>query len=208
VIQRAGAVGSAGATLAGAMAHKVEVSPSGRASCRGCKKTIAKGAPRFGEEFVNQFSEEGGTSYRYWHLECAATQLANELAGALAAYEGPPLAIESREALDALIGEHTRPTMPYAERASTGRARCRACDENIAKGALRVAFERTLDTPMGPQKSAAYAHAKCARRYLEHERERGREAPEVEALLRDLEAHSKLGAEDLAAVRQDILAAG
>jgi hypothetical protein len=185
----------------GAMAHKVEVSPSGRAACRGCKKPIAKGTPRFGEEFANPFSEEGGMSFRYWHPECAATKLANELAGALASYEGP---IDGREALDALIAEHTRPPMPYAERASTGRARCRACDETIAKGALRIAFERSLETPMGPQKAAAYAHTKCVRRYLEHEKERGRQAPELEALLRDIEAHSKLGIDDLATVRDEI----
>jgi len=185
------------------MAHKVEVAPSGRAACRGCKKPIAKGTTRFGEEFVNPFSEEGGTSFRYWHLECAATKLANELAGALASYEGT---VPDREALDALVAEHIRPPMPYAERAGTGRARCRACDETIARGELRVAFERTYETAMGPQKGAAYAHPGCVRRYLDREKERGRQAPEMEALLRDLEAHSKLGRDDLAAVRERITA--
>jgi hypothetical protein len=60
---------------------------------------------------------------------------------------------------------------------------------------------------MGPQKAAAYAHTRCVRRYLEHEKERGREAPELEALLRELEAHSKLGAEDKRLVREEITSA-
>jgi hypothetical protein len=183
------------------MAHKVEVAPSGRASCRGCKKAIGKGELRFGEEFANPYSEEEGMSFRYWHLSCAATKLANELAAALAAYEGPP--IEQRAALDAVIAQHARPPMPYAELASTGRARCRACDESIPKGALRVAFERVYDGPMGPQKVAVYVHPKCVARYLAREKEGGRTPPEVAELLQALRAHSKLSEEDLRRVEAD-----
>jgi hypothetical protein len=183
------------------MAHKIEPSPSGRAACRGCKQSIAKGTLRFGEEYASPYAEEGGMAYRYWHLACAATKLANELAEALATYEGPP--VEDRAALDALIAEHLRPAMPYAERASTGRARCRSCDQNIAKGELRVAFERTIEGPMGAQKAAAYAHTKCLAQYLAHEKERGREAPEMADLLREVRAHSKLGEEDLAEVERE-----
>jgi hypothetical protein len=177
------------------MAHKIEPAPSGRAACRGCRQPIDKGTLRFGEEFANPYSEEGGMSFRYWHLACAATKLANELAAALGAYEGPP--VEDRAALDALIAEHMRPPMPHAERASTGRARCRACDETIAKGELRVAFERVYDSPMGPQKAAVYSHAKCLARYLAREKERGREAPEMSELLRAVRVNSKLSDEDL-----------
>jgi hypothetical protein len=182
------------------MAHKVEVAPSGRAACRGCKQPIAKGTPRLAEEFANQFADDGGTSFRYWHLACAAPKLANELQAALAAYEG---AIDDRASLDALIAEHLRPPMPYAELASTGRARCRACDETIPKGALRVAFERTIDSPMGPQKSAAYAHAGCLPRYLAREKELGRETPELGVVLRWVRAHSKLSEHDLARVEDE-----
>jgi hypothetical protein len=186
------------------MAHKIEVAPSGRAACRGCKETIPKGECRFGEEYKNQFAEDGGMSYRYWHLACAATKLANELAGALAAYEGT---VPDRAALDALIAEHERPVMPYAERAGTGRARCRACDENIAKGGLRVAFERTYETAMGSQPMAAYAHARCLARYLAREKERGREAPSLEELLQQLRDHSRIAADELTAVETEARAA-
>jgi hypothetical protein len=182
------------------MSHKIEIAPTGRASCRGCKKTIPKGETRFCEEFANPYSEDGGMSFRYWHLACAAAKRANELAPVLAAYEP---AVEDRAGLEALVAEHLRPTMPYAEHAPNGRARCRACDESIAKGEVRVAFERTFDGPMGPQKGAAYAHARCLPRYLEREKERGHEAPEPRALYAAIEANSPraaggITAEDLA----------
>jgi hypothetical protein len=179
------------------MAHKIEIAPSGRASCRGCRQPIAKGDCRFAEEYRNQFSEEGGMSFRYWHLPCAATKLANELAAALAVYDGP---VVDRSAIEAAIAEHERPTMPYAERAGSGRARCRACDENIAKGELRVAFERSYETPTGPQQMAAYAHARCLPRYLARQKDRGHEVPALDELLQFVRAHSKLTEDDLAAV--------
>jgi hypothetical protein len=182
------------------MSHKIEVAPTGRASCRGCKQNIAKGVLRFGEEFVNQFSDDKGMSYRYWHLACAATKLANELAPILASYEGE---VPDRTALDALVAEHMRPPFPHAEHAPNGRARCRTCEDTIAKGELRVAFERTFEGPMGPQKGAAYTHARCLKAYLEHEKERGREAPEASELMRQIQAHSAghAGPEDLSALR-------
>lgn len=181
------------------MPHKIEPAPSGRAACRGCKQTIAKGELRFGEAFVNAYTEEGTESHRYWHLRCAATKLANEMAPVLAAYEGE---VPDRADIDALVAQHLRPPTPHTERAPNGRAKCRACEETIAKGELRVAFERTFEGPMGPQKGAAYAHARCLRRYLEREVEQGREAPAPDALLRQLEAHGSPPPEDVAEVRE------
>jgi hypothetical protein len=186
------------------MSHKIEIAPTGRASCRGCKETIVKGAPRFCEEFANPYSEDGGMSFRYWHVACAATKLANELAPVLAAH-APVL--EDRASIEALIAEHLRPPMPYAEHAPNGRAKCRACDESIAKGEIRVAFERTFEGPMGPQKGAAYAHGRCLPSYLGREKEQGREAVEPQELFRQIEvntaqgANSKVTADDLTALR-------
>ena len=184
----------------GAMPHKIDVAPSGRARCRGCKEPIAKGATRFAEEYNSPYSEEGGLSFRYWHLQCAAKPLANELGEALAAYPGP---IDDRPSLEALVAEHARSPMPFGERASTGRARCRACDENIAKGDLRIAFERTYETPMGIQKAAAYAHPRCLARYLARESEHGREATRMDDLLVQLRANSKLTEADLTTVENE-----
>jgi hypothetical protein len=174
--------------------HKIEPAPTGRAACRGCKKVIEKGTLRFGEEFQNPYSEDGGTSYRHWHLGCAAVKLANEVGEALGRYEGP---VEDRESIEALVCEHVRPEMPYAERAGTGRAKCRVCDEMIKKGELRVAFERVFEGPMGPQKGPAYVHPKCAARYLEREIEQGREAPSRDDVVSAVTAHSKVTKNDL-----------
>ena len=181
------------------MSHKIEAAPTARASCRGCKETIPKGALRFGEEFANPYSEDGGQSFRYWHLGCAATKLANELAPVLAAYDETP--VEDRASIEASVTEHMRPPMPYAEHAPNGRARCRGCDKSIGKGELRVAFERAFDGPMGLQKGAAYAHARCLFGYLEREKARGGDEPDPRALLREIESHSRVGAEDLTIVR-------
>ncbi len=41
------------------MADVIEASPSGRATCRTCKKKIDKGVVRFGEETPNAFDPEG-----------------------------------------------------------------------------------------------------------------------------------------------------
>lgn len=181
--------------------NKIEPAPSGRAACRGCKQSIAKGVLRFAEEFQNPYSEEAGTSFRYWHLPCAGVKLANELEEALAQYDG---SIEDRGSLEALVREHRRPEMPYAERAGSGRARCRACDTAIKKGELRVVFERTFEGPMGPQKAAAYVHPKCLGRYLEREAEHGHEAKGREETARRVLANSKLPKEDLDAVRDEM----
>jgi hypothetical protein len=183
------------------MSHKVELAPSGRARCRGCKEGIAKGSVRFAEEFQNPFSDDGGMGLRYWHLPCAAIKLANELAAAIAAYEGPPLPTLDRPALDALIEQHLRPDAPYAERAGSGRAHCRACDVTIKKGELRVAFERVFESPMGPQKGFAYAHPGCLGKYLDRERERGREAMDRDEAVRQVLANSRLGEADRAEVQ-------
>ncbi|HEY8087518.1 MAG TPA: hypothetical protein VIF09_06735, partial [Polyangiaceae bacterium] len=99
--------------------------------------------------------------------------------------------------------QHLRPPTPYVERATNGRARCRGCDVNIAKGELRMAFERAFDGPMGPQTGTAYTHASCLPQHLEREREHGR-AVEAAELYRQLEANSNAtaSAEDMGAVRQ------
>jgi hypothetical protein len=191
------------------MPHKIETAPTGRASCRGCKQAIAKGELRFGEEFQNAYSEDGGMSFRYWHLKCAAGKLANELRAALRGYEGNLDDIPDRAEIEAITESHIRPEMPHAERAPNGRARCKGCDEAIGKGELRVAFERVFEGRFmgggGAQKSAAYTHPVCAARYLEREKEQGREGPDREMLATLLKQNSKLDADDTETVRRAVM---
>ena len=145
------------------MAHTIEVAKSGRSQCRGCRNKIEKGVLRFGEEVPNMFSEDGGTTFRWYHLECAAKgKLANEVRDALKGWSGE---VPKREELDKLIAEHLHADYPYAERAANGRAKCRVCDATIAKGDIRVAFERVVETQMGLQRGPGYMHSTCTLGY-------------------------------------------
>src|SRR5450432_3688332 len=102
------------------MANVIEEAKSGRASCRTCKKTIAKGELRLGVEVTTQFSDT--PSMAWHHLLCAAGKLPAELKEAMAAYEGD---IPDKAAIDKAMGEaikkgHAKPGgFPYVDRAPT-----------------------------------------------------------------------------------------
>jgi poly [ADP-ribose] polymerase 1 len=145
----------------------IEVAKSGRAACRTCRKPIAKGELRFGEEAQSGFGEGGDVSYRWHHMECAATKMSDALRGALATFEGE---VPGRDVLEAKMAEadaNKPPPFPYADRAPTGRAKCQGCGETIPKGALRVAFERDIERGMTVTKGAGYLHPACAAGYIE-----------------------------------------
>ena len=180
-----------------AMPHNIEVAKSGRSTCRGCRQKIEKGVLRFGEEVPNMFSEEGGTTFRWWHLECGATKgkLANEVRDALKSYPGE---VPERAKLDEVIAKNLHADYPYAERAPNGRAHCRVCSETIDKGSLRVAFERIVETGMGVQRGAGYVHSTCTLAF-EDAKKLGQDA-----LMKSLREHSKLSAEDDAKLATDV----
>ena len=144
------------------MANLIEVSPSGRATCKTCKTSVAKGDLRFGEEYASGFSD--GMSYRWHHLLCAAKKLPYELEETLATFAGD---VPDRAAVDAAITEAKKKVkpkpaaLPYADRAPTGRAKCIVCTEAIAKDAFRVAIEREVDTGGFTTKGAGYLHPAC-----------------------------------------------
>ncbi len=143
------------------MPHVIEQAKSGRASCRTCKEKIEKGALRFGEEVPNQFSE--GPSYQWHHLKCAAQKKPVQLKQALDAFEGEvPERAELEQAIEANKGRAKATTLPYAEKAPTGRSRCMVCDESIGKGELRIAVEREVDTGSFVTRGAGYLHPACA----------------------------------------------
>ena len=179
------------------MAHTIEVAKSGRSTCRGCRAKIEKGVLRFGEEVPNMFSEEGGTTFRWWHLECAATKgkLANEVRDALKSYPGE---VPERDKLDKVIADNLHADFPYAERAPNGRARCRVCSETIDKGTVRVAFQRIVETGMGVQRGAGYVHSTCTMAF-EDAKNLGEEQ-----LVKLVREHSKLSAADDAQLAADI----
>jgi hypothetical protein len=150
------------------MANHIEEAKSGRASCRTCKKTIAKGELRLGVEVANQFSD---STVQWHHLACAASKLPAELKEALAGYPGD---VPDREALDKAIDETIKKGtgkpggFPYIDHAPTGRAKCMQCEEAIEKGSLRVAVEREIDTGAMVTRSAGYLHPKCVAENLDN----------------------------------------
>lgn len=146
------------------MPHVIEEAKSGRATCRTCRQKIDKGTLRFGEETPNPF-DEGGASHLYHHLSCAAQKKGALLKPVLDAYTGE---VPNRGELEAAIANPPKASggpkaaYPYAERASTGRSKCLQCDAPIAKGDLRVAVEREVDTGTFTRTGPGYLHPKCA----------------------------------------------
>lgn len=144
----------------------IEISPSGRAQCRGCKEKIEKGELRFAETYSIPGTDQEGK--RYYHLKCAADKALAGFKDAVDAYEGD---IPDKEALlEAFAkggskkgGGGAKPAkLPAADRAPTGRAKCIQCSETIEKGAWRVGVEREIDTGTFVTKGAGYLHPACA----------------------------------------------
>lgn len=147
--------------------HVIEPATSGRAKCRGCGDAIAKGELRFGERQPNPYAD--GEMTLWFHPWCAAYKRPEPFLALLAT---PPDAdADLPYDLDAMLAAakdgiaHRRlPRVDGAERAPTGRARCRSCRETIPKDAWRIRltyFEEARFNPSG------FIHAACAHDYLD-----------------------------------------
>ena len=181
------------------MANIIEEAKSGRASCRTCKKTIAKGELRLGVEVTTQFSDT--PSMQWHHLPCAAGKHAGELQEAMGTFAGE---IPDRAELDAKIADaikkgNAKPAgFPYVDRAPTGRAKCMQCEEAIAKDSFRVAVEREIDTGAMVTRGAGYMHPKCVTENLENV------GGSVEDLVAGVTKNSRITPEDLATALGEI----
>jgi poly [ADP-ribose] polymerase len=185
------------------MANVIEEAKSGRASCRTCKKTIAKGELRLGVEAQTQFSDT--PSMQWHHLLCAASKHPDELKAALVEYPGE---VPNRGELDAAMeaaakkGAAKPAAFPYVDRAPTGRAKCMVCEQPIEKGAFRVAVERELELGAQVTRGAGYLHPACVAANLENV------GGALEDLIEGLRANSKLPEAELDGVIADIEQAG
>jgi hypothetical protein len=174
------------------MGNVIEEAKSGRASCRTCKKAIAKGELRFGEEAPNAFGDT--PSMRWHHLTCAAEKLPAELKEALDQYTGT---VANRAELDQLMNDaiakgRAKPGgFPYADKAPTGRAKCIQCSQPIEKDSVRIAIEREIDTGAMVTKGAGYMHPKCVTAYVEAN------AGDKDELVEGLRQNSRLRPADL-----------
>lgn len=143
----------------------------------------------------NAFAD-GAPTHVWHHLACGAAKRPEALESALSTYDGD---VPDKEALLASAKEalsKQKPKVPFAERASTGRSKCMSCEESIAKGDLRIAVEREVDTGSFVTKSAGFLHLSCASMFVGD--------PD---LLDDVKAHSRgLSAEDVAEIEEALAA--
>lgn len=143
------------------MPHVIERAASGRAKCRGCDRKIAKDELRFGERQPNAFGE--GEMTLWFHLPCAAYTRPEPFLETLADSDVPDageLAAAARFGI-----AHRRVSRVHgAERAPTGRARCRSCKELIEQGTWRIPLVFFEDFGLTP---SGFVHAKCAAAYFE-----------------------------------------
>ena len=185
------------------MANVIEEAKSGRASCRTCRKPIAKGELRLGVETQTQFSDT--PSMQWHHLPCAAGKLAAELRAALAEYPGE---VPNRVELDAALEQANRKAAdkpaghPYADHAPTGRAKCMECGEPIEKGAFRIAVERELEIGGNATRGTGYLHPRCVAANLENI------GGSLEELIEGLRANSRLTEAELDGVIADLEQSG
>jgi ribosomal protein L37AE/L43A len=181
------------------MANLIEEAKSGRASCRTCKKTIAKGELRLGVEVQTQFSDT--PSMQWHHVLCAAQKLPTELKEALDGYTGD---VPNRAELDQAMADAAKKVaakpaaFPYIDHAPTGRAKCMQCGEPIEKGSFRVAVEREVDTGRMVTRSAGYLHPGCVAENLENV------GGSADDLIEGLRANSRLPEGELDGVIADI----
>jgi ribosomal protein L37AE/L43A len=181
------------------MANVIEEAKTGRASCRTCRKAIAKGELRLGVETQTQFSDT--PSMQWHHLPCAAAKLPVELKAGLAEYAGP---VPNRAELDAAMEGAARKAsakpgdFPYVDRAPTGRARCMQCGQSIEKGAFRVAVERELEVGANVTRGAGYLHPGCASQNLESS------GGSLDDLIEGVRTNSRLAEGELDGVIADI----
>jgi hypothetical protein len=143
------------------MAHVIEPAASARATCRGCNQKIEKGELRFGERQPNAFGD--GEMTLWFHLACGAYKRPEAFLE-IARLASEPAAAALIPTAEAGIAHRRLPRVNGAERAPTGRARCRSCRELIDAGTWRIAltfFEEFRFSPSG------FVHAACASAYFE-----------------------------------------
>jgi hypothetical protein len=145
------------------MPHVFELASSGRAKCRGCGRSIAKGELRFGEHLPNPFGE--GEMTLWFHPLCAAYKRPESVLQTLA--EAPASVTDAAALERAARGTSAFRRLPRidgAERAPGSQAKCRSCKDKIERGTWRIRlvfFEEGRFMPGG------FIHLGCAKAHFE-----------------------------------------
>lgn len=141
----------------------IEAARSARSKCRGCRKKIDKGVPRIGV-LVDGFY---GPGYSWNHIKCLAkkdygkVEEAYELLDLDPELKLPSLESLKQEAEKADAKKKEKKLAPYAERAPTGRSKCKHCGEPIEKDAWRVAVLREVEFGAQVRAGPINVHPAC-----------------------------------------------
>jgi Poly(ADP-ribose) polymerase and DNA-Ligase Zn-finger region len=145
------------------MPHTIEPATSGRAKCRGCGQSIAKGELRFGERLPNPFADDSEMTL-WFHIPCAAYKRPESLQEVI----GDTGEIDNIEVLKTVIAagiaRHRLPGINGLQLAPSGRSKCRNCHEMIAKEEWRIPlvhFEEGMFSPSG------FIHLGCTGDFFE-----------------------------------------
>lgn len=148
--------------------YVIEPARSGRSKCKACRRVIQKGHTRIGILIVGPF----GPGYLWHHMNCAARRHLEKVEEAyrLQAWEDgvdvPPIEKLRSVADKAEKDRAERKTAPHAEKAPTGRSRCKHCGEPIAKGSYRVVLLRGVEFAGQVRSGPINVHPGCVIREL------------------------------------------
>ncbi len=144
------------------MPDVIEIAKSGRASCRGCGRNIARGELRFGEALPNAYAE--GESLFWFHIVCAACMRPEKFGPVLDTCEQPiPEQDWLRHAVKEGVTHLHLPRLVRAERASSGKAHCRQCRQVVNKDSWRLALQMFEE---GRMQNIGTIHIECAKEYF------------------------------------------
>jgi len=141
----------------------IEEARSSRSKCRTCRRKIDKGKLRLGVLLEGPY----GTGYLWHHLTCAAKRRAEDVEEAYKTrawaddVEVPPLEEMQKLREKAEEAKKNKKEAPYAERAPSGRSKCKHCDELIEQGSFRVALLREIQFGNQVRGGPINVHPKC-----------------------------------------------
>lgn len=143
--------------------YLLEGARSSRSKCKGCRRAIDKGTLRLGVRIEGPF----GQGYLWFHLTCAAKRRLEDVEEAYKArawaegLEVPPLE-ELRKLQEQAEKKKTeKREVPFVDRAPTGRAKCKQCEEPIAKDSLRVTVLRQVEFYNQVRSGPVLVHPAC-----------------------------------------------
>ena len=151
--------------------YLIEAARSSRSKCRTCRRKIDKDTLRLGILLEGPY----GTGYLWHHLKCAARKRIEDVEAAYEeqawgeGVEVPPLddLRELKEVAEKKAAE--RKTPPWAERAKSGRSKCKHCDELIEQGTWRVILGREVEFFGQTRTGPVNIHPACVMAELQEE---------------------------------------